>query len=139
MDHLSDLVGKAFPDSKVALEISCKHTKTRSIVKNVIAKRFNMELVEILRKVKLSLLIDESTDIASRKQLAIVVRFYCDKEMRVRSRFSKLIDVSVANAETLYNVTINGLEKSSIPIENIIGYAANTANVMFGQHNSVMS
>ena len=39
----------------------------------------------------------------------------------------------------LYNVTINGLEKSSIPIENIIGYAADTANVMFGQHNSVMS
>ena len=101
MYHLSDLVGKAFPDSKVALEISCKHTKTRSIVKNVIAKRFNMELVEILRKVKFSVLIDESTDIASRKQLAIVVRFYCDKEMRVRSRFFKLVDVSVANAETL--------------------------------------
>ena len=82
---------------------------------------------------------DESTSIASRKELAIVVRFYCDKEMRMRSKFFKLVDVLVANAETLYNVTINKLENSSIPIENIIGYAADTANVMFGQHNSVIT
>ena len=31
MDHLSDLLSSAFPDSKIPSEFSCKHTKTPSI------------------------------------------------------------------------------------------------------------
>ena len=46
IDHLSDLVSNAFPDS---IEFSSKRTKTCCIVKHVIAKRFRDELEELLR------------------------------------------------------------------------------------------
>ena len=75
MDHLSDLV-KTFPDSKIALEFTRKNTKTRSFPKHVIARRFRCELEDILHKSKFSLIIDETTDISSTKQLAIVVQSF---------------------------------------------------------------
>ena len=56
----------------------------------MIAKNFRDELEELLRYTKFSLFIDESTDIASKKQLAVVVRFYCDRELKVKSCFFKL-------------------------------------------------
>lgn len=39
-------------------------------------------------------MIDESTDIAAKKQLAIVVRVYSSQEMRVKSRFLNLVEVT---------------------------------------------
>ena len=88
---------------------------------------------------KFSLIIDESTDIASKKQLAIVVRFYCDREMRVKSRFFKLVEVTKGDADTLANSVFTQLEKNGIPCENMIGFASDTTNVMFGAHHSVVT
>ena len=90
-DHPSDLVSNAFPNFKIALEFSSKQTKTCCIVKYVIAKRFCDDLEELLRHTKFSLFSDESTDIASKKQLAVVVCFCCDRELKVRSCFFKLL------------------------------------------------
>ena len=80
MDHLSDVVSTTFTDSKIAQQFSSKHTKTRSIIKNVLAKKFRNAFDEILRNIKFSIIIDESTDISTKKQLAIVVRFFCNQE-----------------------------------------------------------
>ena len=139
MDHLSDLVTTAFPDSKIALEFSSKHTKTRSIVKHVIAKRFRCELEEILQKTKFSLIIDETTGIAACKQLTIVVRFFSDRENRVKSKFLKLIEVTMTDASMLTLAILSLFESKQIPVDNMIGYASDTTNVMFGEHHSVVS
>lgn len=40
MDHLSDLVSSIFPDSEIAQSFHSKHTKTRAIVKHVLADNF---------------------------------------------------------------------------------------------------
>ena len=49
MDHLSDLISASFPDSRIAQEFCSKRTKTRSIIKNVMANCFRDELHEALR------------------------------------------------------------------------------------------
>ncbi len=99
MDHLSDLVSACFPDSKIALDFSSKRTKTRSIIKHVLAQQFRDQLEEVLKHIKFSVVIDETTDIAAKKQLAIVVRFYCNRERRVRSSFFQTIEVTAADAD----------------------------------------
>ena len=82
MDRLSDLVNDIFPDSNIASKFKSKHTKTHSIIKNVLAKQFRCDLIETLRNIKFSIIIDESTDISSKKQLAVAVRFFCHKELK---------------------------------------------------------
>lgn len=56
MDHLSDLMPA---DSKIASQFSSKRTKTRKITKNVLAKHFRQQLVETLKSLKFSEIIDE--------------------------------------------------------------------------------
>lgn len=137
MDHLSGLVSTSFPDSKIAQDFSSKRTKTRSIIKNVMAKRFRDQLEEVLKDVKFSVIIDETTDIAAKKQLAIVVRLYCNWEKRVTSSFFKLIEVTAADADHITAAVLDSFEKVGIPTSNIIGFAADTTNVMIGSHHSV--
>lgn len=139
MDHLSDLLTDIFPDSEIADKFQCKHTKTRAIVKHVLADHFRGELYKKLQKTLFSIIIDETTDISSEKLLAIVVRFFCNKERRVISKFLKLIEVAESDASTLVQALISFFQSHNIPLKNIIGYASDTTNVMFGQHHSVVT
>ena len=101
MDHLSDLVTDIFPESEIAAQFHSRHTKTCAIVKHVLADHFRGGLYKQLRKTFFSIIIDETTDNCSKKLLAIVVRFFCTKERRVKSQFLKLLEVAKSDAATL--------------------------------------
>ena len=139
MDHLSDLITDIFPDSEIAGQFQSKHTKSRAIVKHVLADHFRAQLYDNLKKTFFSIIIDETTDISSEKLLAIVVRFFCAKEKRVKSQFLKLLEVAESDADTLVRALTSFFNKNQIPLSNIIGYASDTTNVMFGQHHSVIT
>lgn len=75
MEHLPELLRKVCPDSDIAKKIKCSRTKCSCIVKNVIGKRNEEEICEILSHTKFSIIIDESTDRSCTKHLCIVCRF----------------------------------------------------------------
>ena len=77
MGHFSDLVRDIFPDSKIASQFKCKHIKFRRIVKHVLADTYKKGVFQTLQETKFPIIIDESTDISSMKQLALVVCFFC--------------------------------------------------------------
>ena len=129
MDHLSDLVTDIFSDSEIAKQFHSKHTKSRAIVKHVLAGHFREELLHALAKTKFSIIIDEKTDTSSKKLLAILVRYFCDR----------LLEVTETDATTLVTTLTTYFESKNIPLQNIVGYASDTTNVMFGQHHSVVS
>ena len=138
MDHLSDLVTDVFPDSQIAAKFKCKHTKARSVVKHVLADPCREEVIKTLTETNFSIIIDESTDISAKKQLALVVRYFCDEANSIRSQFLRLIEVTNSDATTLTATLISFFERNNIPLVNIIGYASDTTNVMFGEHHSVV-
>ena len=76
MDHLSDLLPILCPDSKIASHFKCKRTKMKCIVKNALTAHFHKKLVEKLRHSFFSIIIDETTDVSTCKQLAIIARSY---------------------------------------------------------------
>ena len=133
MDHLSDLMPILCPDSKVVAHIKCKQTKMNCIVKNALASHFHKELAE---KLKRSIIIDETTDVSTCKQLAIMTRIFNDKAKKVQCNLYDLIELASSNAETLFQAICRAFEKESIPLSYIIGFAADTTNVMFGEHNN---
>ena len=111
----------------------------KCLTENAIAKLFHSQHVSQLHRTKFSVLIDEATDIATKKQLCVVVRYYCNQAMKVKSAFYILNDASHATAESLFGVLTAALEAAGIAAENIIGFSADGANVMHGEHNSVAS
>ena len=137
MDHLSELIPTLFPDSQIASNIKCKRTKATCIVRNVLGAQFHEDLVSQLKTSPFSILLDETTDVSTTKQLCAVVRLFDSSTECIASRFFRLYEVSKADAETLFTTVKEDLEKIGIPLNNIIGYAADGANVMMGGHNSV--
>jgi hypothetical protein len=71
MDHFSDLLPKLFPDSKIAANFKCKRTKSKSIVTNALAPHFHKNLVDDLKVNSFSLIIDETTDLSTKKGACI--------------------------------------------------------------------
>ena len=102
MDHLSDLVSNTFPDSKITLA---------NVWKQMQRNMLHCDELEVLRYTMFSLIIDESTDITSKKQFVIVVHFYCDRELKVRSRLFKLVEVTHGNADTITTAVLQSFEK----------------------------
>ena len=139
MDHFSDLLPKLCPDSEIAAHFKCKRTKAKSIVKNALSTHFHEELVKCLQNTHFSMIIDETTDVSACKDLAIVTQHYDKQSCTVRSQLYDLLDVPQADAETLYQTLVNAMERDQIHLNNVIGFAADTCNVMFGEHNSVVS
>ena len=133
MDQLSDLFKEVFPDSAIAVKFKSKHTRTHS--SKEIQNGANRNSAER----KFSIIIDETTDIASKKPFALVVRYFCERDLVVKSQFFCLIELTNSDATTITTSLIATFEKNKIPLANIIGYASDTTNGMFGEHHSVIS
>ncbi|XP_061724987.1 uncharacterized protein LOC133530945 [Cydia pomonella] len=137
-DHLTKLIVKTCPDSKIAESLKCSRPRVQAIVDNVIGEESFKALCEDLRNNKFSLIIDESTDRSTTKHLCLVVRYV--KNYQVRDSFLGLIPLVTADAATLYNNIIDFFKVYNIPYEqNLIGFASDGANVMMGSNNSVMT
>ena len=139
MDHFSELLPKLCPDSKIAAQFKSKRTKTKCIVRNALAPCIHEELVEKLKTKHFSVIIDETTDVSTAKELAVVARLYDNDTMQVDCPLYDLVELAQCDAESLFQALLGLLERDGIPISNIIGFAADTTNVMFGEHNSVAS
>ena len=147
--HIVEVAARAYPDSKIAQEVTLGKTKATGIVKNVIGKCHFEELAQQLRTTKFSVIIDESTDIGTIKTLAICVRFLDNGKNAIITRFWKLVQVFSSNepnsavqgatAERLYQSMIDTFKIADVPLDNIIGFASDGCNVMFGAQNSVTS
>lgn len=83
MEHLPKLIQKVCPDSKVALKLKCGRTKTESIVTNVIGAVGNNSVIELMKKNKFSIILDESTDRSTIKHMAVIARIV-DPNLLVR-------------------------------------------------------
>lgn len=74
-----------------------------------------------------------------KKYFAIMVHYWDDGASQPVTRFLAMTVCSIATTEALFNALDQELHSRNIPWSNVIGYASNTASVMVGAHNSVLS
>lgn len=145
IDHMVELCKVMFPDSVIAQDLCMKRTKCTDV-----AKRMGMcvtnALVLKIRKHKFSVIVDESTDVSTRKCLCVVVKYYDTDTNTIKTDTLELIDMysndeeSVGSTgEGLYARLMKTLNTHHIPPENFIGFAADGASNIMGEHNSMCS
>ncbi|KAJ8913886.1 hypothetical protein NQ315_005683 [Exocentrus adspersus] len=142
MDTLSPLCADLFSDSKIAKGVSMKRTKVTEMMKNGLGHVFSTDLFTILRKKGnfFSIIMDETTDCGTKKQCAFTVIFICPLRQMVTVRFFDIVEMGESGtAVELYKCLLHVMNKKGIPLTNIIGFSADTCNVMFGEYNSVYS
>ncbi|CAG5006793.1 unnamed protein product [Parnassius apollo] len=78
MDHVSEVISRAFHDSEIAKRFSCRRTKSAAIAYNVLGNNFEEKMLaelrprpenETERSPVFSLIIDESTDVSTTKSI----------------------------------------------------------------------
>lgn len=89
---------------------------------------------------KFSVLLDETTDITTTKQLCIVVR-YINKNGKVTSRLLQLVELDATDLSSakIYEKFEEVFDKYKIPLSNLTGVASDGASVMVGRQNSFIT
>lgn len=95
-----------------------------------------LELVEDIADSLFSIIVDESTDLASDKVLCIMIKYYSVKRREIITAFYRLILLERCDAESLFTVVKRQLMNDNLKLKNLIGIGVDGANVMMGQHHS---
>lgn len=105
-DHFTKLVPMMFPDSKIAEGFSCSRTKTSAMVREVYGPHYDATLVDMLKTTIFSLMVDETTDRNTDKQLVILARLFIDGDI-----CTKFVDMPVCNLSTADDI-FTAIDKS---------------------------
>ena len=135
-DHIIDLLKAMFPDSKIAANMKLKRTKASYIMQDGLAFEEKYSVASICQTQHFSLLIDESTDVSVSQILAVVVRFLQDNA--VHDALLDVVEVEEGTAEGLYRSVINLLNTKDIPLDKVIGFAADNRATMMGANSTIV-
>ncbi|KAH6944461.1 hypothetical protein HPB50_003285 [Hyalomma asiaticum] len=114
-------------------------TKCTAIITNVLFPYFTESMDKQLKGSSYSLMVDESTDISTTKQLCIVVRFLNSAENKIATTLLDLVELSDGTAQTLHDTVMKTLDKHGLPVKDCLGLCTDGANSMSGNHNSLFS
>ena len=138
-DHFSKLCKEMFPDSKIAKEYSCCRTKTTAIVTHALAPAADKTVTDYCKSGPFSILCDGGNDRMDKKYFGIMVRFWDKARGKAVCQLLGIPVCNIATAETLFQALAKELEERDIPWGNIVGFASDSASVMVGKRNSVLS
>ena len=82
---------------------------------------------------------DGGNDNFQKKYFGILVRLWDQGQHKVVVRFLDCPVCNIATGETLFQALEETLQSRSIPWQNVIGFASDSASVMVGRKNSVLS
>lgn len=139
MDHLGEVIARNAKGSQLE-KIRLHRTKCTQILTSVVSPALKEKLIADVRGKKFSLIVDETTDVATEKQLCVMVRYYSEAERpekKIVTAFVDLVSVVHASADDLFKAIQDCLGKFSLHLVDCVGYASDGASVMVGKHNSV--
>lgn len=71
--------------------------------------------------------------------MAIVIKVFDEETKKVHTRLLNLVPVQGETVADLFELMKTNLAKHDVQITQLVGFAADTTNVIFGEHNSIAS
>ena len=109
------------------------------IIKKALSPTFSDEVVQTCRTSPLIILCDGGNDQSHQKYFGIMVTYWDNKLKQAVTRFLSMLICNIATAELLFLAIEKEFELHGIPWNNLTGYASDSASVMVGKYNSVLS
>ena len=95
-----------------------------------------LQLQEVKKCPRFSLMIDESTDVAVLNEMVVYIR-YITPHAEVKTSFMKILELFNGTAQTSEEAVVNYLDNTNLPFSNMVGFATDGARVMTGRLNGV--
>lgn len=137
IDHVTKVNKVNFKDSKIAESLQLGRTKCTEIVQNVLAAVVTDQLKQQIKGKKVSVLLDEASDVSNKKLLCILIKFIHGNEVKTQVLGLKEVDSDHGTAKGLYALLKQSFAEFEIEEKNVIGYCADNASVMMGSKESV--
>ena len=137
-DQLIPLL-KAMPPKSVLDKVRLGKQKVVNVVRQGLGPYYKQKVVEEMKVRPFSLVIDETTDVGTVKQLAVCVSF-CNNEMETDIDVIDFVECSNGSAVSIFTKleeTLEFLRVSEVPLRNWVGFCRDTTNAMMGCNNSV--
>lgn len=138
VDHLGELMRKNGKGSELQ-SIQLHRTKCTKLIHKVISPALFDELKNDVKSKKYCVLLDESTDLAVRKHLCVLIRYFSETQSKIVTAFVGLVPVVGATGSDLFLSLSGVLEKIGLTLSDCIGFASDGASAMIGEYNSVWS
>ena len=136
-EDLMLLLRSLLPNDKTLCRVSMGKQKTTNVIRQVLGFQFLREGCLKLQERKFSLIIDETTDRSTQSQLALLGTYFDDEEYKMNIILIDMIEIPDGRAITITDCLVRSLQERHIPFENVLGFSADTCNVMFGVNHSV--
>lgn len=136
VDHLTELLKDLGKGSSLE-NLRMHRTKCSKLIANVISPALLTDLVADVGSGAFSLILDESTDISTTKYLAIMIKYYSQKDNVMKTDFLGLLEVYRATASALFGAVCEYLTQIGLNYKNAIGLGSDGGSNLCGQHNSV--
>ena len=114
-DHLTHLFKAMFPDSKIAADLHCKHTKAKAIIIcDALNPYLKLPVLETVSAAPFNLLCDGSNERDQVKLLTILVRLYDPTGGRVVT-YLDTVGIVDLSAEGIFTALKSALELHQLP------------------------
>jgi hypothetical protein len=139
-DHLTDLLPKMFPDSKIAAGFACKCTKTTAIVCDALEPHFLKPVVNTARAESFNLLCDESNEQGDRvKLLTILLRMFEASNSKIVTHHLETVGITDFTANGIFTAIQSTLARHGLSFTSMVSFSSDTCNVMKGARNGVIA
>ena len=135
VNHLGEVIARNAQGSKLE-NIRMRRRKCTKILTNVVSPALKEEFITDVQGKKF-LIVDESINVSTAKQLCVIVRYYSEVEKKILTAFVDLIPVVHTCADDLFNAIRDCLGDIKLDLVDCVGYASDGASVMVGEHDSV--
>ncbi|XP_064077740.1 uncharacterized protein LOC135195423 [Macrobrachium nipponense] len=144
-DHFTELCRNMFPDSEIAQSLHMKRTKCSEMAKQF-GNKIHDDVVSQLRINKFFISDRHETDVSTTKCLSVLVKYFDSHGGTIKTRLLDLIDVYEnhssnvgSSGESLFEMIMHILNSNNIPLNNLVGLAADGASNIMGAYNSLSS
>lgn len=128
---------KSLPEKETINKLQLGKQKATNVLRQGLRPFFNNELREKLSTTPFSVFIDETTDVSTKSQLAVVTTYFDSIEQESKVDVIDIVEMTDATAEGIYNKLNHVLAENNIPLNNWVGFCADTTSVMMGPNHSV--
>ena len=113
-------------------EIRLHRTKCSQLLTKVISPAMKHELQEDAKDKGFAVLIDETTDVAAKKNLCICIRYFSEQNLKMETAYVCMVEVTEATGESLFQALKAALEGIGLKLANCFGFASDGASTMVG-------
>lgn len=135
-DDFLELLRSLFPNDNTLRNVRLGKQKATNVIRQVIGFDYLYEAVSALQSRMFSMIIDETTDLSTVKQLAVLATYFDMQSFESKYFLLDMVEIVDGTANGIYSAVKQVFSELHIPMANIIG-SSDTTNVMFGEHNSV--